>query len=287
VTAARLVHPFPSILDGAVVAVVALVAGGDPSAALALGLSMTLLQFAIGSVNDIVDAPSDAGLKPGKPIPSGILTPRQARLIAAGSAAVGLLLALSGGLVLLLVGAVVLAVGLGYDLRAKGTILSWLPLAVGIPLLPVFGWYGATGHLPTVFLILVPAAAIAGTALAIANAVVDAERDEAAGHTSAAVALGPQRASVLVLVLHVAVALVAITTSVVLGAPTSWVVALAVVAIVTISGAVLGHLAARHGHGRVSSPRWRELAWEIQAVGTGLLAVVWLASLGAASGLGR
>ena len=40
---------------------------------------------------------------------------------------------------------VVLAIGYGYDLRFKGTAWSWLPFAVGIPLLPVFGWVGATG----------------------------------------------------------------------------------------------------------------------------------------------
>ncbi len=35
---------------------------------------MTLLQFAIGTVNDLVDAPRDAGHKPGKPIPAGLVT---------------------------------------------------------------------------------------------------------------------------------------------------------------------------------------------------------------------
>ena len=31
---------------------------------------------------------------------------------------------------------------------AKGTAWSWLPFAVGIPLLPVYGWLGAAGALP-------------------------------------------------------------------------------------------------------------------------------------------
>jgi 4-hydroxybenzoate polyprenyltransferase len=287
VTAARLVHPFPSILDGAVVAVVAIVAGGGAGTALALGLSMTLIQFAIGSVNDIVDAPSDAGLKPGKPIPSGIVTPGQARLVATGCAAIGLSLALSGGVVLVLIGAVGLAIGLAYDLRAKGTVLSWLPLAVGIPLLPVFGWYGVTGQLPTMFLVLVPVAAVAGTALAIANAAVDLERDEAAGDMSVAIALGPRRASMLVLALQVVVAFVAITTSIVLAAPTGRVAAVAVASIAAVGGAVLGAVAVRRGRGRLSGPRWRELAWEIQAVGIGLLAVAWLAALVEVAGSGR
>src|SRR5450759_5250112 len=71
----RLVHPFPSILDGLVVGLVALVGGGGPGTAAVLGLSMTLLQFAIGALNDIVDARRDAGRTPPKPIPAGRVEP--------------------------------------------------------------------------------------------------------------------------------------------------------------------------------------------------------------------
>ena len=53
---------------------------------------------------------------------------------------------------------VVLAIGYGYDLAFKGTAWSWLPFAVGIPLLPVFGWLGATGGLPASFAVLLPVA---------------------------------------------------------------------------------------------------------------------------------
>src|SRR5688572_15846991 len=57
----RLVHPFPSLLDGVVVAAVAIAAGADSARALGLGLSMTALQVSIGALNDIHDAPDDAG----------------------------------------------------------------------------------------------------------------------------------------------------------------------------------------------------------------------------------
>ena len=280
IAAARLVHPFPSLLDGAVVALIALVAGGGPGRAIVLGVSMTALQFAIGTVNDLVDAPADAGRKAGKPIPEGTVTQGQARIVALAAAATGLGLALSGGLGLVLIALVVLGIGLAYDLWAKGTTLSWLPFAVGIPLLPVYGWYGVTGGLPGVFLVLVPAAANAGTALAIANAIVDAERDEAAGQRSIANALGLRRAAALVLVLQVVVALLAVGTAAFLAAPTGWVVAVLAASGAPIGGALLGLIAAR----RVGTGL-RELAWEIQAVGTGLLAVAWLGALSASSGL--
>ena len=277
--AARLVHPFPSILDGIVVALVAMVAGGGVPVAIVLGLSMTLLQFAIGTVNDLVDAPRDAGHKPGKPIPAGLVTVRAARAIAGVSAAGGLLLALVGGPWLVALALVVLAIGLGYDLWAKGTTLSWLPFALGIPLLPVFGWYGATGTLPGLFLVLVPAAANAGTALAVSNALVDMERDEAAGTRSIALALGAGRAGWLVVALNLVVAVLALSTAIVLGAPTGWVVAILLAALAPVGGSVLGLVAA----GRQGTS-WRELAWEIQAIGTGLLAVAWLGALSASTG---
>ena len=64
-----------------------------------------------------------------------------------------------------------------------------------------------------------------------------------------------------------------------LGAPTGWVVAVLLATVAPIGGAVLGLVGAvREGTGL------RELAWEVQAVGTGLLAVAWLAALGAGTG---
>jgi 4-hydroxybenzoate polyprenyltransferase len=281
ITSARLVHPFPSLLDGAVVTLIALVAGGALPIAVALGLSMTCLQFAIGTVNDLVDARSDAGRKPGKPIPSGLVTPGQARVVALAAALLGLLLALAGGAGLVVLALIGLGIGLAYDLWAKGTTLSWLPLAVGIPLLPLFGWYGATGEVPGLFLVLIPAAANAGTALSIANAIVDMERDDAAGSRSIALALGPARASRLVLALHAVVALLAVATTAVLGAPTGWVVAVLAASAVPLAGAVLGLVAANR-----DPTSLRELAWEVQAVGTGLLAVAWLGALSASGPAG-
>jgi 4-hydroxybenzoate polyprenyltransferase len=276
VAAARLVHPFPSLLDGAVVALIALVAGGGLPTALVLGASMTCIQFAIGAVNDIVDAPFDEGVRHGKPIPDGVVSPGRAALVAAVAAAVGLGLAMAGGPVVALLALVGLGIGLAYDLWAKGTTISWLPFAIGVPLLTVYGWYGATGEIPGLFLVLVPAAANAGSALAISNAIVDMERDEEAGNRSIALALGPWRASGLVVALQFVVAFLAVATTVVLAAPTGWVVAVLAASLVPLGGAFLGVLAsAREGIGL------RELAFEAQAVGTGLLAVAWLCALSA------
>ena len=74
----RLTHPFPSILDGVVSGATASLAGAPPDLAVRIGLAMTLLQLGIGTVNDVVDAPHDAGRKPGKPIPAGLVGGRAA-----------------------------------------------------------------------------------------------------------------------------------------------------------------------------------------------------------------
>ena len=269
--AIRVVHPFPSVLDGVVVSVVALVAGGPPGVALRLGVSMLLLQLAIGGLNDLVDAPLDAGRKPGKPIPAGLVTARTVRLVVAASVVAGLVLALASGPLLAGLAAVVLAIGATYDLRAKGTTLSWLPLAVGIPILPVYGWLGATGALPGAFLVLVPMAACAGAALAVSNAMVDLERDAAAGVRSVATALGLQTASRLVVAAYLAVVLVAAAAVVGLGAPAVGNAVVLVAGLVPIGGGLVGMAAATR-----AEPSLRERAWEIQAVGAALLAIAWL-----------
>jgi 4-hydroxybenzoate polyprenyltransferase len=261
-----------------VVALVALVAGGTALVAIALGVSMTLLQFAIGTLNDLVDAPRDAGRRRGKPIPDGLVSERTARVVLATCATVGLALALLVEPPLVIVALLGLGIGVWYDLRAKGTSLSWLPIALGVPLLPVFGWYGATGTLPAAFAVLVPAAALAGAALAIANASADFERDAAAGVVSLAVSYGPVAATGFALALQVVVAVVAVVSCSLLGGSGMWLNAVIGVSPVPALGALLGFVFSRRG------PGFREFAFEVQAVGLGLLAVAWVNALSVAPG---
>jgi 4-hydroxybenzoate polyprenyltransferase len=263
----RLVHPFPIVLDGIVSSAVALLAGGDAPTALRLGVAMVALQASIGALNDVVDAPIDVRHKPDKPIPAGLLSPARARMVVFGSAGLGIVLTAPSGPGLLVLAGLGLAIGYAYDLRAKGTAWSWLPFALGIPLLPVFGWYGVTAALPTPFAIVLPTAVVAGSALAIANALADLERDRAAGIASVATWLGPERAWAVGLWLHAVVVAMAIGSLSLAGAPTPT-IAGAVVA----SGVVLTGL----GLGRRTSAQWLEGAWEVQAIGIALLGATWL-----------
>jgi 4-hydroxybenzoate polyprenyltransferase len=179
---------------------------------------------------------------------------------------VGLSLAAAGGTGVVLA-VVVIAIGLAYDLWLKGTPWSWLPFAVGIPVLPVFGWLGATGALPSAFVVLVPAAVAAGAALAIGNALVDVDRDREAGSSSVALALGPERAWLAHLVLVGVVALAAVTSVPWLGGSIAESGAIALVALLPIGAAI----AARGG-----GASRRERAWELEAVGIAALGIAWV-----------
>jgi 4-hydroxybenzoate polyprenyltransferase len=275
VEAARLVHPFPSLLDGVVVGVVAAIAGAELPRSLLLASSMALLQFAIGSLNDLVDAPRDAATKHGKPIPDGVVGESAARVVMVLSGVAGVAAALAISPFTLVLALAVLAIGAWYDLVANGSRLSWLPLALGVPILPIYGWLGATGGLPPEFTVLAPASVLAGAAIAIANASVDIERDAAAAKMSLAVALGPVRATALVLALQVLVAATAVASASRLGASGTWLDIATGVALVPVAGALLGLAASRRG------PAAREVAFELQAVGLGLLVVAWVNAVGA------
>ncbi len=265
------------MLDGLATAAFALLAGGDPSTVLRLGVAMTALQVSIGMVNDLIDAPRDAGHKPGKPIPAGLVSPAIARVGAIVSAIAGLLLAAPSGPATVALAVVILVIGFGYDRFAKGTAWSWLPFALGIPLLPVFGWLGAVGTVPGSFVILVPTAVVAGAALAIANARADMERDAAAGVVSVATALGPDRAWILAASLLGFVGGVAIGSLLVIGPGP-----------VALAGVALGIVVISVGTwlGRAADALRRERAWELQAVGVAVLAAAWLAGMMGESGLG-
>jgi 4-hydroxybenzoate polyprenyltransferase len=95
----------------------------------------------------------------------------------------GLGISATFGVAVLAVAALGLAIGYAYDLVAKGTAWSWLPFALGIPLVPVYGWLAGAGELPPLTGLLAAAAILAGAALAIANAAVDVERDRASAST--------------------------------------------------------------------------------------------------------
>jgi 4-hydroxybenzoate polyprenyltransferase len=262
------------LLDGLLTAALAWLAGaGSPAAggrAVGLGLAMFCLQASIGTVNDIVDLERDRGAKPGKPLPRGLV----GRPTASFVAALGLLagLGLSALIEPRAAGVAVVGLGLGYayDLRLKASRWSWLPFALGIGLLPVYAWLGATGSIPAVFGLLLPMATLAGASLALANQLADDERDRQVGLRTAVGSLGRARAWAVSALLDAVVGVGALASLVLSGAPFLFTGA----ADASIGLIVVGlHL------GRSGLPATRERAWELQAGGFACLALAWLAGL--------
>jgi 4-hydroxybenzoate polyprenyltransferase len=244
----------------------ALIAGAGWPRAVLLGLAMVALQVSIGTVNDLADVERDRGHKTGKPLPRGLVGRDTAITLAATALVVGLGLSAVAGLWTAVVALAGVSVGYAYDLRLKGTAWSWLPFAVGLPLLPVYAWVGATGSLPAAFGVLIPLAVLAGAAVALLNGLVDVERDEAAGLATVAVRLGPRRARAIAAALvAVVIGAVAVSLAVVGAGVQAWLLAgvgagLAVVGVVVV--------------GDRSNAR-RERGWEAGAIGLGLLAAGW------------
>ncbi|MGE3799263.1 MAG: UbiA family prenyltransferase [Thermomicrobiales bacterium] len=148
-------------------------------------LSLLLLamlggQIVVGVVNEIVDAPIDARVKPDKPLPAGLVSTRGA----AGMGLAGfLLMAIAGAalgwksLALLTLGT---GIGVAYSLWFKGTQLAWLPYLVALPLLPV--WVAVSfGAFETELLALYVIGIPATFAIHLAQSVPDVEADRSAG----------------------------------------------------------------------------------------------------------
>lgn len=228
------------------------------------------LQASIGTLNDLVDIERDRGHKPGKPLPTGLIAIPTARAIAAGGLLLGLVLSVAVRPILGVIALLGVATGYAYDLRLKASRWSWLPFTIGIPLLPVYAWVGATGRLSAVFFVLVPLAVTGGAALALANELADDERDRGAGVETSVVALGRARAWRVGAGLQALVAVVAGASLIASGAPTLAVGAADAAIALTMIGLALG---------RSRLPSSRERGWEVQAIGLGALAVAWLAGI--------
>jgi 4-hydroxybenzoate polyprenyltransferase len=283
----RLSHPFPSLLNAVATGAIALLAGADWLTTVRLGASMLCLQASIGAVNDLADVEVDRLGKPAKPVATGLIARRTAWIWAAGAVALGLALALPSGSAATLVAAAGVALGYAYDLRLSRTALSWLPLALALPLLPVFAWLGASGDVPQDLLLLVPIAAVAGAGLLIGNGLVDVERDARAGRSTLEVRLGRRGAWLLnVVVLSVAVALAFLLAPQVAGfGPPEG--GLAAVAWQLRSfGFSAGAFAIALGAGLLNAAQAgiRERGWELEAVGTALVGVGWLAGIALTEG---
>ena len=196
---ARIIHPFPTLLNVAATLGLALVAArGFPDAWLLtrMLLVMLLAQSAIGVTNDWFDEELDRATKPWKPLASGVVSRRAATALAIGLAlaCAGLAVTLgAAGFALAMLG---LACGLAYDARLKRSALSAVPYMVAIPTLPLWVWATVGAWQPVLWWLL-PVGALIGIALHLQNTLADIDADSAHGVRGLGHRLGPRRSMML------------------------------------------------------------------------------------------
>jgi 4-hydroxybenzoate polyprenyltransferase len=269
IRALRLVHPFPSLVNSALVLGLALLAGGGYTRATLLATGMLGLQFCIGTVNDLFDERVDKDTKPWKPIAAGIVTRRTGWAVALAAGGGGLVLAtVATGGATLAMAAAMLACGLLYDARLKPTAWAFLCFSVAFVILPVYAWFGASGQMPPRSEFLLPLAALAGPLIQLSNGLADLERDAAAGLPTLARRLG-RRSSLLVIALLLAVIHGLAWLTLASSRATGFVP--------VVAATLLGLL----GLGLSASPRpaLREIGWMIQACAIALLGLGWVSAV--------
>ena len=236
----ELLHPIPSLLTTLASVGFALIFGIrlDNVSLWWIAAIMLLVQFSISALNEWADADLDRRAGRQRPIPLGLISPRTALTVAVLCAVGAFLLstlANFGPVALLLVG-IGLACGWAYDLRFKATPLSFLPFAVAFPLMPF--WIGLLAGRPaSSLLVLFLAGSPLATAIHLADAIPDRDRDRAAGLLTLAVTLGRPAAEMVA----VGLLLIGTVISIVLivGRGQMSIAALSIVAVVA-SGAVVG-----------------------------------------------
>ncbi len=150
------------------------------------------MQVSIAMLNDFCDRRIDAQSKPEKPIPRGLILPREALIAGFLMIAIMLVLLIPLPQLALVISLCYLVLGQAYNLGLKSTPLSGIVFALAMPLIPLYAFAGI-GHIPPIILWLVPAGFLLGIALNLANSLPDLEEDQAQGVMTLAVVLGVRR----------------------------------------------------------------------------------------------
>ena len=151
---------------------------------LTLGLGMLAYQFSIGVTNDIVDLPDDRSTNRPKPLVRGDLSPRTATLLAACFVGAGMVVTLALDPGPWAIGLAGLACGLAYDVWLKRTALSWLPMSIAFPIIPVWV-FSAAGEWGALLWWTFPLGILLGASVHLANQIPDVAAEAGRVHGAA------------------------------------------------------------------------------------------------------
>lgn len=190
-----LCHPLPVVFHIIAVALLALLAAWPHFDWSIIGLIVAAhaaMQLSISFWNDYCDRRADEVSKKDKPIPRGLVRPREAWMAGLLLIIIMVLLLLPLNPLALLISCLYLALGQSYNFGLKSTPLSGIVFALAIPLIPLYAFVG-TGHITPVIFWLLPVAALLGVALNLANSLPDVEDDATNNARTLAVVLGVKR----------------------------------------------------------------------------------------------
>jgi 4-hydroxybenzoate polyprenyltransferase len=192
-------HPGPVFLHTVAIFMLVLLAAWPHFVWRVIGLLVAAhlaMQLSIAILNDYCDRRQDAAGKKRKPIPLGLVRPREALIAGILLIPVMILLLLPLNPLALLISLIYLAFGQSYNLGLKATPFSGIVFALAIPLIPVYAFVGV-GRVVPLMLWLVPVAALLGITLNVANSLSDLEEDAVSGVRTLAVALGLKRSLIV------------------------------------------------------------------------------------------
>ena len=191
----RLVHPGPAfaviLLSAVLGAVLLLQVGGslaDPRLVLTV-LAVAGSQILTGALNDWADRARDAVVQPEKPIPSGVVSPRSALILAAAGGLLQLAASVPLGPSTLVLGMVASGSAVAYDVWLSRRPASAVPYVVSFATLPL--WVASGVGVPADRVAM--ASLVAGpfaAAAHLANAVRDFDADARVGSRNLAQVIG-------------------------------------------------------------------------------------------------
>ena len=194
-----LCHPLPVLFHLLAVTIFALIAAWPHINWNIVGLIVaahTAMQLSIAVWNDYCDRHVDASAKKNKPIPRGLIRPREAFIIGLLLIVIMVFLLLPLNPLALFISLLYLGLGQSYNFGLKSTPWSGIVFALAIPLIPVYAFVAAGRIIPFIFW-LVPVAALLGIALNLANSLPDIEDDHANNVHTLAVVLGVRRSFIV------------------------------------------------------------------------------------------
>ncbi|MGN6687011.1 MAG: UbiA family prenyltransferase [Actinomycetales bacterium] len=259
-------HPLPTVAVTAFVTILGLTNGAAGVRAVLLCGTVLAGQLAIGWANDALDAERDRVVgRTDKPVAAGVVPRRVVAGAAVVAVVVSVLLSVPLGLAVVLLHALVVACGLGYDLGLKATAWSLVPYLVAFGALPAVATLAAVGGVVVWWLVVT--GALLGAAAHFANAAADTDDDVATGVLGLPQRLGPAR-SLLAAGASVTGAAVVVAVA---SAAGPVVVAIAAVAAALALGGTLGGWGSRVGATGAASLAFRSV---LAAAGLLVLATV-------------